>query len=129
MRCARHAATRALLAALFTFAGCSSAPETKTETKPESKATTDDKAKEEVRAKSAEVFERLRVLKGKVGNLPDRTAYQLAEKDKLIRLIAQVQNDSARKDALSATLPEDAMRRMTQTLDQIEAGIRNFPQK
>jgi len=128
MRCARRAATMALLSALFTFAGCS-APETKTETKPESKAAADDRAKEEERAKTAEVFERLRVLKEKVGNLPDKTPYQLAEKDKLIRLIAQVQNDSARKDPLSATLPENALRRMTQALDQIEAGIRSFPQK
>ena len=124
MRCARRAATMALLSALFTFAGCS-APETK----PESKAAADDRAKEEERAKTAEVFERLRVLKEKVGNLPDKTPYQLAEKDKLIRLIAQVQNDSARKDPLSATLPENALRRMTQALDQIEAGIRSFPQK
>jgi hypothetical protein len=124
MRCIGHTATAGLLAALLTFAGCS-APETKTETKPAA----GDEVKDADQARTAEVLERLRVLKGKVGELPDKTPYQLAEKDKLIRFIAQVQNDSARKDPLSATLPEPALQRMTKALDQVEAGIRSFPQK
>jgi hypothetical protein len=119
-----------VLCVAFAVAGCGT-PETKPETKPaaDAGAKTESDLKAAEREKTAATLDRLRTLTEKVQALPDRTAGQLAAKDKLIRFIAAAKVETTRRDPLSNTLPENAMARIAQSLDQVEAEIRTFPAK
>jgi hypothetical protein len=71
--------------------------------------------------------ERLRTLLAQARGLPEKTPFQLAAKAKLLRLLGTAQAESTRKNPLEGAIPAAALQRITQTLDEVEAGIAAYP--